>query len=115
MIPNTTPVFAVDEKNIIPVSEHLRQMIDIPPSRMFLINKSLKVYQERNPDVKIFDASQVTAAHRYLEYPKRSSNALPNFKLNMVRLMTCPSVRRHIAKLSSSNIGNWIPPLAGDL
>jgi len=58
MIPNTTPVFAVDEKNIIPVSEHLRQMIDIPPSRMFLINKSLKVYQERNPDVKIFDASQ---------------------------------------------------------
>jgi len=57
MIPNTTPVFAVDEKNIIPVSEHLRQMIDIPPSRMFLINKSLKVYQERNPDVKIFDAS----------------------------------------------------------
>jgi aspartate aminotransferase len=58
MIPNTTPVFAVDEKNIVPVSDHLRQMIDIPPSRMFLINKSLKVYQERNPDAKIFDASQ---------------------------------------------------------
>src|SRR5215216_2398236 len=58
MIPNTTPVFAVDEKNLIPVSDHLKQMVDIPPSRMFLINKSLKVYEERNPDAKIFDASQ---------------------------------------------------------
>jgi aspartate/methionine/tyrosine aminotransferase len=58
MISNTTPVFAVDEKNLVPVSDHLRQMMDIPPSRMFLINKSLKVYQEKNPGAKIFDASQ---------------------------------------------------------
>lgn len=57
-ISNTTPVFAVDEKNLVPVSEHLRQMADIPPSRMFLINKSLKVYLEKNPGAKIFDASQ---------------------------------------------------------
>jgi aspartate/methionine/tyrosine aminotransferase len=58
MISNTTPVFAVDEKHLIPVSDHLRQMMDIPPSRMFLINKSLKVYKEKKPDAKIFDASQ---------------------------------------------------------
>jgi aspartate/methionine/tyrosine aminotransferase len=58
MISNTTPVFAVDEKNLIPVSDHLKTMTDIPPSRMFLINKSLKVYQEKNPGAKIFDASQ---------------------------------------------------------
>src|SRR5262245_46532708 len=58
MIPNTTPVFAVDEKNLVPVSGHLQQMMDIPPSRMFLINKSLKVYQEKNPNEKIFDAYQ---------------------------------------------------------
>ena len=58
MISNTTPVFAVDEKNLVPVSDYLRQMMDIPPSRMFLINKSLKVYQEKNPGAKIFDASQ---------------------------------------------------------
>ncbi len=58
MISNTTPVFAVDEKNLIPVSEHLKQMADIPPSRMFLINKSLKVYVEKNAGAKIFDASQ---------------------------------------------------------
>ena len=57
-ISNTTPVFAVDEKNLVPVSEHLKQMADIPPSRMFLINKSLKVYLEKNPGAKIFDASQ---------------------------------------------------------
>src|SRR5512145_1116076 len=57
-ISNTTPVFAVDEENLVPVSEHLKQMMDIPPSRMFLINKSLKVYLEKNPGAKIFDASQ---------------------------------------------------------
>ena len=58
MIANSTPVFAVDEKNLVPVSAHLKQMMDIPPSRMFLINKSLKVYLEKNPGAKIFDASQ---------------------------------------------------------
>lgn len=58
MIPNSTPVFAVDEKNLVPVSAHLKQMMDIPPSRMFLINKSLKVYVEKNPGGKVFDASQ---------------------------------------------------------
>lgn len=57
-ISNTTPVFAVEEKNLIPVSDHLKQMADIPPSRMFLINKSLKVYVEKNPGAKTFDASQ---------------------------------------------------------
>ncbi len=57
-ISNTTPVFALDEKNLVPVSEHLKAMADIPPSRMFLINKSLKVYVEKNPGAKIYDASQ---------------------------------------------------------
>ncbi|MBN2118027.1 MAG: pyridoxal phosphate-dependent aminotransferase [Anaerolineales bacterium] len=58
MISNATPVFAVDEKNLVPVSAHLKQMMDIPPSRMFLINKSLKVYLEKNPGAQVFDASQ---------------------------------------------------------
>jgi aspartate/methionine/tyrosine aminotransferase len=57
-ISNTTPVLAVDEKHLVPVSDHLKQMMDIPPSRMFLINKSLKVYVEKNAGAKIFDASQ---------------------------------------------------------
>jgi aspartate/methionine/tyrosine aminotransferase len=57
-IPNTTPVYAVPEKNLIPVSGHLRDLMDIPPSRMFLINKSLKVYLEKNPGAQVFDASQ---------------------------------------------------------
>ncbi len=58
MISNTTPVFAVDEQQLVPVSDHLPQLREIPPSRMFLINKSLKVYQESNPDTGTFDASQ---------------------------------------------------------
>ncbi|HKJ38312.1 MAG TPA: hypothetical protein VJ972_06025, partial [Anaerolineales bacterium] len=58
MISNTTPVFAVDESNLVPVSEHLKQMMDIPPSRMFLIKKSLKVFTDNNPEAPIYDASQ---------------------------------------------------------
>ncbi len=57
-ISNAAPVLALEDKNLIPVSEHLKQMADIPPSRMFLINKSLKVFQEKNPGAKVFDASQ---------------------------------------------------------
>jgi aspartate aminotransferase len=58
MISNTTPVFAVEEKNLVPVSDHLNKLTDIPPSRMFLINKSLKVYKDKNPDSPVYDASQ---------------------------------------------------------
>ena len=52
------PVYAVPEKTLVPVSDHLAQMEPIPPSRMFLINKSLKTYIQRNPGGKVFDASQ---------------------------------------------------------
>jgi aspartate aminotransferase len=57
-IPHETPTYAVPEGTLVPVSDHLKQLTPIPPSRMFLINKSLVVYQERNPGSPIFDASQ---------------------------------------------------------
>jgi len=53
-----TPVFAVPEANLVPVNDYLKKLFAIPPSRMFLINKSLKVYTEKHPGDKIFDASQ---------------------------------------------------------
>ncbi len=53
-----TPAYAVPEGNLVPVSDHLGKMMAIPASRMFLINKSLKVFQEQQPGVPIFDASQ---------------------------------------------------------
>ncbi len=53
-----TPAYAVPEANLVPVSNHLGSMLAIPPSRMFLINKSLKVFQEKQPGVPVFDASQ---------------------------------------------------------
>ena len=53
-----TPAFAVPEANLVPVSDHLGRLTPIPPSRMFLINKSLKVFQEKQPGVPVFDASQ---------------------------------------------------------
>ena len=57
-ISNTTPAYAVPDGNLIPVSPYLKEMMAIPPSRMFLINKSLKVYQEKAPGSAVFDASQ---------------------------------------------------------
>lgn len=53
-----TPTFSIPESQTIPVSDHLGSMAPIPPSRMFLINKSLKVYQQAHPGSEVFDASQ---------------------------------------------------------
>jgi len=58
ILSNETPVFAVDESHLVPVSEHLHRMEPIPPSRMFLINKSLKSYHQKNPQGISYDASQ---------------------------------------------------------
>lgn len=55
---NDRPAFVVPEENLIPVSDHLQRMAPIPASRMFLINKSLKVYQQKYPGAQIYDASQ---------------------------------------------------------
>ncbi len=53
-----TPAYAVPEPTLVPVSDFLTQLTPIPPSRMFLINKSLKTYQEKYPGSPVFDASQ---------------------------------------------------------
>ncbi|GAB4523341.1 MAG: pyridoxal phosphate-dependent aminotransferase [Anaerolineales bacterium] len=53
-----TPVYVVPAENRIPLSDHLTRMAAIPPSRMFLIKKSLKTYQEHHPDSPVYDASQ---------------------------------------------------------
>lgn len=57
-ISNEVPTFAVPSETLIPASEHLSRMAAIPPSRMFLINKSLKVFAEKNPNLPTYDASQ---------------------------------------------------------
>ena len=54
----TNPQYAVPEQNLVPVSGYLSELYSIPPSRMFLINKSLRVYKEKNPNDMTFDASQ---------------------------------------------------------
>lgn len=56
--PDEIPVPVVPEPCLVPISDHLSQMADIPPSRMFLINKSLAVYRQRHPQSETFDASQ---------------------------------------------------------
>jgi aspartate/methionine/tyrosine aminotransferase len=53
-----SPVYAVPEQNLVPVGDYLNNLTPIPPSRMFLINKSLSVYRQANPGGKTFDASQ---------------------------------------------------------
>jgi aspartate aminotransferase len=58
LVPHDQPTYAVPESSLVPVSDHLAHLTPIPPSRMFLINKSLKVYLERNPGGMTYDASQ---------------------------------------------------------
>ena len=58
MIADTQPVTVVPTENLVPVSDHLRRLAPIPPSRMFLINKRLAVYRQKVPDGETFDASQ---------------------------------------------------------
>jgi aspartate aminotransferase len=53
-----SPVYAVPDANLVPVSDYLSHTFSIPPSRMFLINKSLKVFKEKFPNRPVFDASQ---------------------------------------------------------
>jgi aspartate aminotransferase len=53
-----SPTYAVPGANLVPVSDYLASTAPIPPSRMFLINKSLKVYTQKYPDRPTFDASQ---------------------------------------------------------
>lgn len=53
------PRFAVPEANRIPVSDYRAHMLDIPPSRMFLINETLQIYRERmGANAITYDASQ---------------------------------------------------------
>jgi aspartate aminotransferase len=58
LTPLDSPTYAVPEANLVPVSGHLANLYEIPPSRMFLIKKSLKAYRDKYPDRPIYDASQ---------------------------------------------------------
>ena len=58
MMADTQPVTVVPAEHLVPVSDHLRRLAPIPPSRMFLINKRLAVYRQKNPTGATFDASQ---------------------------------------------------------
>ena len=58
MTSSDSPVYAHPEGNLIPVGDYLARLAPIPPSRMFLINKSLAVYRQSHPNGQTFDASQ---------------------------------------------------------
>ncbi len=53
-----SPDFVVPADNLVPVSDVPARLAPIPPSRMFLINKSLSVYRQARPDSPTYDASQ---------------------------------------------------------
>jgi aspartate aminotransferase len=52
------PAFAVPEERLVPLDHFLGTLEPIPPSRMFLINKALKVFRDKYPDLPTYDASQ---------------------------------------------------------
>lgn len=55
---NDTPVFAVPDQALIPISPHLGSMRPFEPNRMFYIRQALDVYRKKYPDGAMFDASQ---------------------------------------------------------
>lgn len=56
-LPNA-PEYVVPVENLVPVNAYLANQAPIPPSRMFLINKSLRVYLQKHPEAVVYDASQ---------------------------------------------------------
>jgi aspartate aminotransferase len=58
LVPTDTPTYAVPEAHLAPPNDYLKNQFPIPASRMFLINKSLKVFHEKYPDQPMYDASQ---------------------------------------------------------
>lgn len=58
LVSNDIPAYAVPEVNLIPPNDYLSNQFPIPASRMFLINKSLKVFHDKFPDRPMYDASQ---------------------------------------------------------
>ncbi|MHB8629075.1 MAG: pyridoxal phosphate-dependent aminotransferase [Aggregatilineales bacterium] len=54
-----TPEFAIPAERLVNVNDYPAQQMDIPPSRMFLIKKSLDAYRAQfGADAPTFDASQ---------------------------------------------------------
>ena len=58
MIDDSIPVPVVAADHLIPVTDTPRRMLEIPASRMFLINKSLSVFRQAHTGEETFDASQ---------------------------------------------------------
>ncbi len=58
LTPDDVPAYAVPENRLVPVDSFPSNLEPIPPSRMFLINKALKVYQAKYPGEATYDASQ---------------------------------------------------------
>ncbi len=52
------PQFVVPAHARVPVSDHLRRMQPIPPSRMFLVKQGLRKFRQQHPDRPAYDASQ---------------------------------------------------------
>lgn len=52
------PTFAVPDPALVPVSDHLRRMHPIPPSRMFTIRHALERFRQHHPGQPVYDASQ---------------------------------------------------------
>ena len=56
---STQPNYAVNDPNLIPVSDYPQHMAPIPTSRMFVVKKALKTYLDNMGEgAQVFDASQ---------------------------------------------------------
>ena len=52
------PLFATETLGLLPFGEDISRLAQIPPSRMFIVKRSLEGFRTRYPARPVFDASQ---------------------------------------------------------
>ncbi len=71
-----TPRFVVPDEHLVPVNTYPASLSEIPPSRMFLIKKSLYAYKARlGADAAVFDASQGDGGAESARCPGRTAGS----------------------------------------
>jgi len=58
LVPNDVPAYAIPDRALIPVSDHLQRSVPFEPNRMYFIRQAMDVFKQRYPTATTFDASQ---------------------------------------------------------
>jgi aspartate/methionine/tyrosine aminotransferase len=99
-----TPQFVVSPEHRIPPSNYPANMIEIPPSRMFLIRDTLQVYKQKMAaDAKVFNASQGDGGASLPGVPSAILESALQLQLEQGTAYTPPAGMPRFKKASAEN------------